>query len=70
MAWLRTNKAEIHPDRGKGSHMRFTWRGRSGGFPTSRDPVPKQPCEEIADIFGFENLRDLYLAISANRVVT
>jgi hypothetical protein len=50
--------------------MRFTWRDRSGGFSTSRDPVPKQPCEEIASIFGFETLRDLYLAIAANRVVT
>ena len=70
VAWLKTNKAEIHSDRGKGSHMRFTWRGRSGGFSTSRDPVPKQPCEEIAALFGFETLRDLYLAIAANRVVT
>jgi hypothetical protein len=70
VAWLRTNKAEIHRGRGKGSHMRFEWRGRSGGFPTSRDPVPKRPCEEIAAIFGFETPRDLYLAISANRVVT
>jgi hypothetical protein len=70
VAWLRANKAEIHPGRGKGSHTRFTWRGHSGGFPTSRDPVPKQPCEEIAAIFGFKTLRDLYLAISADRVVT
>ena len=69
-AWLRTNRAEIHGDRGKGSHVRFTWRGRSGGFPTSRDPVPKKPCEEIAAIFGFETLRELYLAISGNRIVT
>jgi hypothetical protein len=70
VAWLRTNKAEIHPDRGKGSHMGFTWRGHTGGFSTSRDPVPKEPCKKIAAIFGFETLRDLYLAIAANRVVT
>jgi hypothetical protein len=66
---VRKNKAEIHPDRGKGSHVRFTWRGRTGGFSTSRDPVPKQPCTQIAEIFGFETLRDLYLAIATNRVV-
>jgi hypothetical protein len=70
VAWLATNNAEIDRGRGKGSHTRFTWRGRSGGFPTTRDPVPKRPCEEIAAIFGFATLRDLYLAISANRVVT
>lgn len=68
--WLRKNKAEIHSELGKGSHVRFTWRGRRGGFSTSRDPVPKQPCAEIAEIFGFKTLRDLYLAIAANRVVS
>lgn len=68
--WLKKNKAEILRERGKGSHVRFTWRGRSGGFSTSRDPVPKAPCQEISAIFGFTNLRDLYLAIANNRVVS
>ena len=45
-------------------------RGRSGGFPTSRETVPKEPCQEIAAIFGFKTVRDLYLAIAAERVVT
>jgi hypothetical protein len=68
-SWLKKNRAEIRRDRGKGSHTRFTWRGRSGGFPTSRDPVPKKPCLEIAGIFGFTNLRDFYLAIASNQIV-
>jgi hypothetical protein len=68
-AWLKRNKAEIQRDRGKGSHVRFTWRGQAGGFSTSRDPVPKAPCEEISTLFGFSSLRDFYLAVAANRVV-
>jgi len=68
-SWLKKNGADIQFGRGKGSHVRFTWRDRAGGYSTSRDPVPKQPCTEIAEIFGFENPRELYLAISNNRVV-
>jgi hypothetical protein len=67
--WLKKNTAEIQPDRGQGSHRRFTWRGKSGTYSTSRDPVPKKPCLEIAAIFGFTNLRDLYLAIASNQIV-
>lgn len=67
--WLRKNKAQIQAGRGKGSHMRFTWRGRSAGFSTSRNPVPKAPCREIARMFGFTNLRDFYLAVRSNQVV-
>jgi hypothetical protein len=68
-AWLKRNNAEIHHDRGKGSHVRFTWRDQSGGFSTSRDPVPKAPCQEIATIFGYPTLRELYLAIAGNQLV-
>jgi hypothetical protein len=68
-AWLKRNDAEIQRERGKGSHVRFTWRGQSGGFSTSRDPVPKAPCQEIAAIFGFTGLRDLYIAIARDQVV-
>jgi hypothetical protein len=68
-AWLKKNKAQIQRERGKGSHVRFTWRGRAGGFSTSRDPVPKAPCEEIAAIFGFAQMRAFYLAVAANTVV-
>jgi hypothetical protein len=67
--WLKKNQAEIDRDRGKGSHVRFTWRGQSGGFSTSRDPVPAEPCKEIATLFGFTNTRDFYLAIADSRVV-
>ena len=69
-SWLKKNKADFRSDRGKGSHVRFTWRGQRGGFPRSRNPVPKKPCVEIAAIFGFESLRELYLAIAAKRVIT
>jgi len=68
--WLKRNKAEIHPERGVGSHKGFTWRGRYGEFGTTHDPVPKADCEDVRDIFGFDTLRELYLAIRANRVVT
>ena len=44
VAWLRTNKAEIYPARGKGGHTRFTWRGRSGGFPAAATPSQSNPA--------------------------
>ena len=68
-AWLKKHKAEVERRRGQGSHVGFTWRGRTGFFSPSRDPVPKQPCEQIAAIFGFPNLREFYLAVANNTVV-
>jgi hypothetical protein len=68
-SWLKKNKTQIMRERGKGSHVRFNWRGQTGGFSTSRDPVLKEPCTEIARIFGFNNQRAFYLAVAANRVV-
>jgi len=55
-AWLKKNKAYVERSRGQGAHVGFTWCGQTGFFSTSRDPVPKEPCEQIRVIFGFPKL--------------
>lgn len=67
--FLKKNGAELDPKGGKGSHRKFQWRGKPGGYATSRPVVPKAESQRIARIFGFSRAADLYEAIAEMRVI-
>jgi hypothetical protein len=67
--FLRKNGAELDPKGGKGSHRKFRWRGKIGGYATSRPAVPKAESQQIARIFGFSQVSELYRAIAEARVI-
>lgn len=67
--FLTKNGAEIIKRGGKGSHRKFRWNGKTGGYATSRPFVPKAECQQIARMFGLK-VNELYTAIAEQRIVT